>query len=128
MRRAAFFVDLDHFKNINDSYGHQVGDTVLAGIAQLIKEHLRSTDKAVRWGGEEFILIYLETNIDELLTLAEELRTKIDGHRFKTVGHVTVSCGVTLYKNGDTIQSIIKRADNALYMAKSTGRNRIESL
>lgn len=121
-------LDIDHFKNINDSYGHQVGDTVLVDIARLIKEHLRSTDKAVRWGGEEFILIYLETNVDELQSLAEELRIKIEGHRFKTVGHVTVSCGVTLYKNGDTIASIIKRADKALYLAKSGGRNRIESL
>ena len=121
-------LDIDHFKSINDSYGHQVGDTVLVSIARLIKEHLRSTDKAVRWGGEEFILIYLETSVDELLTLAEELRTKIDGHLFETIGHVTVSCGVTLYKNGDTIASIIKRADKALYLAKSSGRNRIESL
>ncbi len=121
-------LDIDHFKNINDSYGHQVGDAVLTDIARLIKEHLRSTDKAVRWGGEEFILIYLETSVDELLTLAEELRAKIDGHLFETVSHVTVSCGATLYKNGDTIASIIKRADEALYLAKSGGRNRIESL
>ncbi|WP_345977857.1 GGDEF domain-containing protein [Sulfurimonas sp. HSL3-7] len=119
-------LDIDHFKNVNDNYGHQVGDAVLVSIAELIKEHLRSTDKAVRWGGEEFIIIYLETNTDELLTLAEELRQKIENHTFEKVGDVTASFGVTLYNNGDTIASIIKRADSALYAAKEKGRNRIE--
>jgi diguanylate cyclase (GGDEF)-like protein len=116
-------LDIDHFKSINDSYGHQVGDEILVAMARMIKEHLRTTDEAIRWGGEEFIIIYLETNHDEVMKLAEELRQKIETHRFKTVGNVTASFGVTLYKKGDTIASIIRRADKALYMAKESGRN-----
>ena len=119
-------MDFDYFKSINDTYGHQVGDEALIEIAKLITEHLRSTDKAVRWGGEEFIIIYLNTDHEEVLKLAETLRQKIENHVFKTVGTKTASLGVTLYKKGDTIDSIIKRADTALYSAKSNGRNRIE--
>jgi len=121
-------LDIDHFKSINDNYGHQVGDEILMGMAQMIKEHLRSTDKAIRWGGEEFIIIYLETSPDEVMQLAEGLRQKIEEHLFKTVGSVTASFGVTLYKNGDTIPSIIKRADKALYLAKESGRNCVKYL
>jgi len=119
-------MDFDYFKNINDTYGHQVGDEALIEIAKLITEHLRSTDKAVRWGGEEFIIIYLETDQEEVLKLAEGLRQKIEHHVFKTVGTRTASFGVTLCREGDNIDSIIQRADKALYSAKSNGRNRIE--
>jgi len=121
-------MDFDYFKIINDTYGHQVGDEALIEIANLITHHLRSTDKAVRWGGEEFIIIYLDTDHKEVLELAERLRLKIENHMFKTVGTKTASLGVTLYKNGDTIDSIIQRADKALYIAKNAGRNRIEFL
>lgn len=119
-------MDFDYFKNINDTYGHQVGDEALIEIAKLITEHLRSTDKAIRWGGEEFIVIYLETDREEVLKLAEGLRQKIEHHVFKTVGTRTASFGVTLYREGDNINSIIQRADKALYSAKSGGRNRVE--
>ncbi len=121
-------MDFDYFKSINDTYGHQVGDEALIEIAKLITEHLRSTDKAVRWGGEEFIIIYLETDHEKVLSLAEKLRQTIETHIFKTVGQRTASLGVTLYKDGDTIDTIIKRADKALYRAKENGRNRIEFL
>ena len=121
-------LDIDHFKDVNDRYGHQVGDEILIGIARLIKEHLRSTDKAVRWGGEEFIIIYLETTADDLLALTEALLRKIEAHRFETVGSMTASIGATLYLKNDTVTSIIKRADKALYLAKSGGRNRVEFL
>ena len=121
-------MDFDYFKTINDTYGHQVGDEALIEIAQLITKHLRSTDKAVRWGGEEFIIIYLNTDDEEVLILAEALRKKIESHPFKTVGTKTASLGVTLYKSGDTIDTIIKRADTALYKAKENGRNRTEFL
>lgn len=121
-------MDFDYFKSINDTYGHQVGDEALIEIAHLITEHLRSSDKAVRWGGEEFIVIYLDVDHEKLLSLAEELRQKIEAHVFKTVGHKTASLGVTLYQKEDTIDSIIKRVDSALYRAKGSGRNRIEFL
>ncbi len=121
-------MDFDYFKDINDTYGHQVGDEALIEIAKLITGHLRSTDKAVRWGGEEFIVIYLDTDHEEVLKLAEELRQKIERHSFKTVGTRTASLGVTLYQDSDTINTIIQRADKALYIAKNAGRNRIEFL
>ena len=121
-------MDFDYFKRINDTYGHQVGDEALIEIAQLITKHLRSTDKAIRWGGEELIIIYLDTDQDKVLFLAEALRRKIETHVFNTAGKKTASLGVTLYKDGDTIDTIIKRADSALYKAKESGRNRIEFL
>lgn len=118
-------MDFDYFKTINDTYGHQVGDEALIEIAKLITAHLRSTDKAIRWGGEEFITIYLDTDREEVLRLAEELRQKIENHVFKTVGTKTASFGVTLSSKDDTIDSIIQRADKALYSAKRGGRNRV---
>jgi len=121
-------LDIDHFKSINDNHGHQVGDEILVGIAEMIKTHLRSSDKAIRWGGEEFIIIYLETSHDEVMKLAEELRQKIEEHLFETVGNVTASFGITLYKKGDTTDSIVRRADKALYMAKESGRNCVKFL
>ncbi len=127
-RFGLLIMDLDYFKDVNDTYGHQVGDETLVEIGKLITEHLRSTDRAVRWGGEEFILIYLETDRDELLTLAETLRQKIGSHPFKTVGSMTVSVGVTLYHPGDTKDSIIQRADQALYATKEHGRNSVQFL
>ena len=119
-------IDFDYFKDINDKYGHQAGDNALVEIAQLISEHLRVNDIAVRWGGEEFIIIYLDIQQEELLKLAHELHQKIQQHTFKDVGKQTASIGVTLYHKGDTINSLIKRADQALYIAKSSGRNKIE--
>lgn len=116
-------LDFDFFKEINDTFGHQVGDQVLIEISSLITEHLRSSDKAIRWGGEEFMLIYLETDKEKLMKLAEELRQKIEQHHFEKVGKKTVSLGATLYHKADTVTSIIKRADKALYMAKNRGRN-----
>ncbi len=119
-------MDFDYFKNINDTYGHQVGDEALVEIARLIQRHLRTTDKVVRWGGEEFIIIYLNTDSENVVSLAEELRRKIERHEFNSVGPQTASLGVTIYHEGDTIDSIIQRADKALYKAKEMGRNRIE--
>ena len=127
-RFGLVLMDFDYFKSINDTYGHQVGDDALIEIAKLITDHLRSSDTAVRWGGEEFIIIYLDVDREAVLTLAEDLRQKIETHLFKTVGTKTASLGVTIYKPDDTIDSIIKRADSALYRAKENGRNRIEYL
>ncbi len=121
-------LDFDYFKDINDTYGHHIGDEVLKEIAQLLTEHLRTSDKAVRWGGEEFILIYVDTEKNEVISLAEDLRQKIANHNFNTVGMKTASFGVTIAQESDTIDTIIKRADKALYQAKGNGRNRIEFL
>ena len=119
-------IDFDYFKEVNDTYGHQVGDIALKEIANLLTGHLRSTDKAVRWGGEEFIIIYLDTDKEKVLQLSETLRQEIEHHPFETIGETTASFGATLWMQDDTIDTIIKRADRALYKAKSNGRNRVE--
>ncbi|PLY07328.1 MAG: GGDEF domain-containing protein [Arcobacter sp.] len=122
---AFILLDIDHFKEVNDTYGHQIGDKVLIEISNLIKNNSRSTDIIFRWGGEEFIILCLETNKENILNHAENLRRIIQLHKFKSVGSKTVSLGITLSKNDDSIPSIIKRADEALYMAKNQGRNQV---
>lgn len=119
-------MDIDHFKKINDTYGHQVGDTILKEMGKLITKELHSTDKVIRWGGEEFLLIYVETDQKEVLKRVEKLRLKIEQHLFLTSGIITASFGLTHYHKRDTINTIINRADKALYIAKDNGRNRIE--
>jgi len=119
-------LDIDHFKEINDTFGHQVGDTILKELGNLITEDLRTTDKVIRWGGEEFMLLYVETDQEEVLELVEKLRLKIAQHQFSSSVKITASFGLTHYNKGDTIDAIIKRADDALYNAKHNGRNRIK--
>ena len=121
-------IDFDLFKEINDTYGHQAGDVALKTIAKLLTQHLRTTDKAIRWGGEEFIIIYLDTNHDEVISLSEKLRQMIEHHPFETIGKRTASFGATLWTENDTIDTIIQRADKALYQAKNSGRNCVKFL
>jgi len=118
--------DIDHFKSINDTYGHLIGDSVLMEIANLIKNNIRSTDIFARWGGEEFVILAPNINKEQAKMLAEKIRKLIAHHRFKYVDHVTVSLGVTEFMPTDTKESFIKRADEALYLAKRKGRNRVE--
>ncbi len=119
-------IDVDFFKKINDNYGHDVGDEVLKKLARILKSELRSPDVVGRWGGEEFALIIPETNIEGAKVLCERLRKRVEETTFDKVGKVTVSIGVTQFKKEDTMQSFIKRADDALYEAKERGRNRVE--
>ena len=117
--------DIDHFKKINDTYGHDIGDYVLQELAKLIKKHIRKQDFAFRWGGEEFIILLPETDAQGAMKLAEKLRHIIESHKFKKVGQVTISLGVTEYSSSDKdIDEVVKRADNALYLSKKNGRNR----
>jgi len=118
--------DIDHFKKINDTYGHQVGDYVLKTIAKLVKENIRNTDTLARWGGEEFVILAPETDLNGLKTLAEKLRKIIENHNFEPVEKVTSSFGITEAIPEDTTDTVIKRADEALYLAKERGRNRVE--
>lgn len=120
------FVDIDHFKDVNDTFGHQVGDDVLVEIAKLIKLNIRETDILIRWGGEEFVILFLETDSDVALKLAENLRKKVEENVFEKVGTKTISLGLTVNEDGDTPDVVIKRADEALYRAKNNGRNRVE--
>jgi diguanylate cyclase (GGDEF)-like protein len=118
--------DIDHFKKINDQYGHAVGDSVLRTVADIVRENTRKTDYFIRWGGEEFMILSSETNLDKERKLAEKIRQVIENKEFENAGRITVSLGVTECKNIDTVNNFIKRADDALYKAKKIGRNRVE--
>ncbi len=116
-------LDVDFFKKINDTYGHQVGDKVLVELAKLLNTHTRKSDYIGRWGGEEFLIIFPEATQKELPAIVENLRIKIKEFSFEELGNITVSIGSTTYKKDDTIRSIIKRVDEALYDAKDNGRD-----
>ena len=115
--------DIDHFKAVNDSYGHSAGDCALRTIADIVRENIRKIDYFVRWGGEEFMIISSETNLDDAYALAERIREIIENYTFEAVGKITVSFGVTEFKENDTENSFVKRADDAMYLAKRKGRN-----
>ena len=119
-------IDIDHFKRFNDTHGHLVGDEVLIMLAQNVERKIRDTDVFARWGGEEFVIIFVETNAESAYKTAEHLREYIEQLEHKTAGKVTASFGITQYKDGDTLASLFKRCDDALYLAKENGRNRVE--
>ena len=118
---------LVHFKQVNDHYGHPVGDRVLREFGQIVKQQLRLTDQFARWGGEEFIIAAPHTSVDHALTVAERIRTVVAKRNFVTVGRVTASIGVTEYRPGETAMALLERVDGALYRAKANGRNRVEA-
>ncbi|WP_324172798.1 diguanylate cyclase [Sulfurimonas sp.] len=123
---SLIFIDIDYFKLVNDSCGHLVGDEVLVQFANLLKNNLRKSDLIGRWGGEEFIIICSNSNILDATQLAEKLRILIENFNFNMVKKKTASFGVTAYRKGDSIKSLLNRVDRALYMAKKLGRNRVE--
>ena len=116
--------DIDFFKQVNDTYGHLVGDDILINIAKLIKSHIRDRDIFARWGGEEFVLAF-DISMEKGLEIAENLRIYIEEYVFDVVKTITCSFGVTEFQSDDTLDSMIKRADDALYEAKNTGRNKV---
>jgi diguanylate cyclase len=118
--------DLDHFKKINDQYGHSAGDKVLKIFAQTFMKATRETDFVARFGGEEFVGIFPETKLNKALTLADKIREKVESSKFHYEGkpvNITASAGIATVHEDDSIDSLIKRADNMLYKAKSKGRN-----
>lgn len=124
---ALVMMDFDHFKQINDTYGHEVGDRVLMEAAQSVRDNLRQEDSCCRWGGEEFLLLFPETNQVTAVHISEKLRRLIAGISIDASGteiRLTASLGVAIYQPGETIAECIKRADEALYEAKNKGRNR----
>lgn len=118
-------LDIDHFKRVNDFHGHLAGDSILAGLSALVAKAIRSTDLLARWGGEEFVLLLPDTAVPGAAEVAEKVRARIAEHSFPTVGRVTLSFGVAGYRPGDDLEILLKRADNALYEAKRTGRDRV---
>ena len=119
-------LDIDFFKKFNDTYGHLVGDEVLVMLAQNLQNNLRSTDMIARWGGEEFVIIFVETALDDAVNTANILRQKVETLNHPVAGKITVSFGVTQYQKEDTLDSLFERCDQALYKAKENGRNRVE--
>ena len=117
-------LDVDRFKAINDTHGHLVGDQVLVGVARLLETKIRKADLLGRWGGEEFLLVCNGT-LDDALALAEKLRLALQHQTDPAIGCVTASFGVSSYRPGDTSQTLVGRADAALYVAKATGRNKV---
>lgn len=120
--------DIDHFKRVNDTYGHDVGDIVLKELSKLIQANIRKSDMLSRLGGEEFGILTPETKIEDAHLLSEKLRVIVECHTFKQVGQITISLGITQFRLGDNTDSIYKRADVALYTAKNLGRNRSETV
>lgn len=119
--------DIDFFKNVNDSYGHQEGDRVLKELTLLISHNIRKTDMHGRWGGEEFLVILPETPISVVQEVAEKLRKVVESHDFELPQHITISAGVTVVQTDETLDKVLQRLDSALYMAKKTGRNRVHA-
>ncbi len=121
------FFDIDHFKSVNDDYGHDVGDSVLQEVVQLIGKHIRKRDFLARWGGEEFIILLNGSSLEEGRSTAEHLRRQIDEATFNSVGHITCSFAVVECQPGDTADNLLKRADIVLYRAKAAGRNCVKT-
>jgi diguanylate cyclase (GGDEF)-like protein len=124
------YADLDHFKQVNDRFGHNTGDIVLQKFAVLAKDVIRGVDYIARFGGEEFLLILVKTSLSEALTVSERIRQKIRKFSFGDLSpdlHMTVSIGVAAYQPGERIEDLLDRADTALYRAKESGRNKVVS-
>ena len=118
--------DLDNFKRLNDTFGHDTGDVVLVEIVRLVESHLRSSDRFGRWSGDEFTIVIPETSLESAQRLADRLRTAIENHSLGQAWQLSASFGVAGYRLGDSRTSLFKRADVALYRAKERGKNRVE--
>lgn len=125
---SLIFFDIDHFKFINDTYGHDCGDITLASSAKRIKESLRDSDMVFRYGGEEFVILLSDTDANAAEMLAERIRASIEHHTIaygmETI-KITASLGVSTLQGSDTIESFVKHADEAMYIAKKNGRNQV---
>lgn len=120
---SIIILDIDDFKNVNDTYGHLTGDKVLIELSNILISNTRETDFAGRWGGEEFIIICPKTNKEEILVISENIRKKIEEHDFEEVGYKTASFGVTSFESKDSLTTLISKADKAMYISKTKGKN-----
>ena len=127
---AVVLIDLDHFKSINDRFGHDVGDHVLRRVAKVLDANIRGNDMVGRFGGEEFLMILQTSYLDQIIEIAERCRKQIEQEHFVINDNlsiqITASFGISIYQNGMTHEQVIKRADQALYVAKEQGRNQIQ--
>jgi len=126
---SVVLVDIDHFKRVNDKFGHLEGDQVLIRVAKLLQVHLRNSDIICRWGGEEFLLVFPECDLNAAMTLANKIRELIEQSLKDVSGHpmnITASFGVAQYNGQESADTLFHRADKALYLAKESGRNKVE--
>ena len=124
---SVIIFDFDDFKNVNDTYGHMIGDKVIIETVNIIKDSIRQTDVFARWGGEEFVLLFPNTNRQEALELVERLRILVANNIFEIVGNVTCSFGLAMFQENDNEDTLLNRADEFLYVAKGQGKNRVAS-
>ena len=123
---SIILLDIDHFKSVNDNYGHLIGDKVLQEFSDVLKNSIRNTDTLGRWGGEEFLIICPFTTLEEIKILANKIKSNIQNHNFCNKLQQSASFGLAQLKAQDDARLFLNRADNALYRAKQKGRNRIE--
>lgn len=126
---SIIFFDIDHFKNINDTYGHECGDIALSSAASCIKDAVRGSDIVFRYGGEEFVILLSGTNKEGTKIIAERIRQKVEKHSIAynmNIIKLTASMGVSTLRENDSKESFIKRADKAMYSAKANGRNQVQ--
>jgi diguanylate cyclase (GGDEF)-like protein len=120
---SIILLDIDKFKSVNDTYGHNVGDKVLVQVGHTLLKTLRNVDIVARWGGEEFVVLLPTANIENAKKIADDLRANVESLEIDVVGGVTISLGVALVEEGSDMESVIEKADQALYLAKESGRN-----
>jgi len=123
---SILLIDIDYFKEVNDKYGHHKGDLVIKKISTLMKEHTRNTDICARWGGEEFIILATNTDLEGALQLACNFREVVEKHDFEIQTALTISTGISSYLANQEQECVLKVADERLYKAKEKGRNRVE--
>jgi diguanylate cyclase (GGDEF)-like protein len=118
-------IDVDFFKNVNDQFGHIVGDQVLVAFAAIFEKHVRKSDVVGRWGGEEFMVVFPSTNVEQAKIIVEKIRQAVSQYSFPVAGHLTASFGISTFKKEESLLTTLNEADKALYRAKESGRNRV---
>jgi diguanylate cyclase (GGDEF)-like protein len=122
---SVIFFDIDHFKDVNDTYEHLVGDIILQKVSELVSQKIRRSDFIARWGGEEFVILLPNTDLGEAVHVAEMIRVAINDHFFQEVGHLTCSFGVVSLQAFEEGSHLLNRADELMYEAKKGGRNKV---